>query len=88
MQLLRPIRLLHGLCAVVVLAVPAMAELIVQASPHSSLIKTRQLLDALDVRVLLAGGFTHAPDLQGTLSERRGVEGRPPYFFVRKIFSN
>ena len=53
---------------------PVGAEVVVVPSPHTSLKKTRQLLDALDVRVMLSLNFQHATDWErGELRHRHGV---------------
>ena len=53
---------------------PVGAEVVVVPSPHTSLKKTRQLLDALDVRVMLSLDFQHATDWErGELRHRHGV---------------
>ncbi len=44
------------------------------ASPHSSLTKTRKLLDAIDVRIMLPLGYDRAPDRnRSKLGDRGGV---------------
>jgi Flp pilus assembly secretin CpaC len=58
---------------------PVGAEVVLVPSPHTSLTKTRQLLDALDVRVMLSLDFQQAAGLdeRGELRHRQGlVESR------------
>ena len=61
--------------ALLCMSPPVGAEVVVVPSPHSSLSKTRKLLDALDVRVMLSLDFQHAVDIaeRGELLHGHGV---------------
>ena len=54
---------------------PLHSEVAIVESPHTSLSKTRKLLDAIDLRVMLNLDFQHAVDLgeRGELRHRHGV---------------
>ena len=70
----------HSLSIAITLALlcsmaPVGAEVVLVPSPHTSLTKTRQLFDALDVRVMLSLDFQQAAGLdeRGELRHRQGV---------------
>ncbi|MBT4501222.1 MAG: hypothetical protein HOC74_26060, partial [Gemmatimonadetes bacterium] len=74
MQLYRAI--LWSVCLALAAACSAAAdEVVFVPSPSGSLSKTRALLDAADLRVMLPMGYVLRPDLEasGTLASRRGV---------------
>lgn len=58
------------------LASPSFGELLLAPTPHKTVTKARKLLDAADVRVMLALGYELAPDLvtSAELFGRRGVD--------------
>lgn len=64
---------LLGLCCWIA-AVDAQEPMGVVASPFRSLSKTRALLDAADLRVLLPLGYAAQPETQGRLAGRPGVQ--------------
>lgn len=75
-----------GLVLLGAAVLPAAADLSLLYSPHRSLARTRQFLDAVDVRVLLPLGYYRSSAVTGVaLAERAGVEevrvylkSRPP----------